>query len=66
MSDLAHSAYDPSLVDSLKDGVEKLHSARLMGERWPFKFYVSPSLDGDNRVRVGAFVVSSIRIDGRG
>lgn len=65
-SDPAHSALDASLMDSLKDGIEELHSVRHIGEWRPFKFYDSLSLGGDNRVRVGDFVISSIRIDRRG
>jgi len=64
MSDPAHSALDGSLMDALKDGIERLQSAMHMGEGRPFPG--SPSLDGDIRVRMGAFVISSVRTGGRG
>jgi hypothetical protein len=60
----AHSALDPSLIDSLKDSVENLQTAMHTGEGRPL--HESPSLDDDDKVCVGAFFIPSVRIGGRG
>jgi len=43
MSDPAHAALDGPLMDALKDGIEKLHSAMHTGKEG--HFHVSPSFD---------------------